>query len=67
VLPRKYAEVFQIKQRLLDLGAMVSSMTGSGPTVFGMFHSRKTAEEAAHALRAQYPVTYLAENTGKSV
>ena len=43
VLPRRYAQVFEIKSQLLELGAMAASMTGSGPTVFGLFRDRIAA------------------------
>lgn len=34
-LPEEYHEVFHIKNRLLELGALNAAMSGSGPTVFG--------------------------------
>ena len=37
VLPRRYSQVFEVKSSLLELGAMAASMTGSGPSVFGIF------------------------------
>ena len=67
VLPRKYATVFEIKSRLLDLGAMTASMTGSGPTVFGMFHDENRAMEAAEQLRRDFSATFACKNVGKSV
>ena len=54
VLPRRYAEVFVIKSELLELGAMAASMTGSGPTVFGIFQDQGTAAQAAAELSGQY-------------
>ena len=59
VLPRRYAEVFAIKSDLLGLGAMGASMTGSGPTVFGIFRDREPAARAAEALSNDYPAAYL--------
>lgn len=35
-----------IKRSLLDLGAVASMMTGSGPTVFGLFPNHETARKA---------------------
>lgn len=67
VLPRKYAQVFEIKRALLDLGAMAASMTGSGPTVFGLFRDPERARQAAQALRSQYPATFFCENVGRAV
>ena len=37
----------RIKETLLDAGAEGALMTGSGPTVFGVFVSRKQAEQAS--------------------
>ena len=59
VLPRKYAQVFEIKSMLLELGAMAASMTGSGPTVFGLFRDRAAAEAAAEVLLAQYQSVFV--------
>ena len=67
VLPRKYSGVFEIKSRLLELGAMAASMTGSGPTVFGIFWNRQTAEEAAEQLTALFPATFLCVPTPAAV
>lgn len=59
VLPRRYAQVFEIKSALLEYGAMASSMTGSGPTVFGVFREKAAAASAAEALSASYPAVFL--------
>lgn len=67
VLPRKYAQVFEIKRKLLDLGAMTSSMTGSGPTVFAMFRDENRAKEAAEQLKSEFPQTYFCKNAEKPV
>ena len=63
VLPRRYAEVFVIKNELLELGAMAASMTGSGPTVFGVFQDQGTAAQAVEALSGQY-AAYLCRPCG---
>ncbi|MBR6678487.1 MAG: 4-(cytidine 5'-diphospho)-2-C-methyl-D-erythritol kinase [Oscillospiraceae bacterium] len=61
VLPRKYEEVFAIKHRLLELGAMNAAMSGSGPTVYGIFDDKCAAEQAYAVLKADYEQCYLAE------
>lgn len=40
-----------IKEQLLSLGAHCSLMSGSGPTVFGLFSDEATAQAAGEALR----------------
>lgn len=65
VLPPEYREVFAIKGRLLELGALNAAMSGSGPTVFGVFRQRQAAEQAARALKEDYVQTFLAEPVKK--
>lgn len=42
----KYQIVMQAKEKLVELGALGSMMSGSGTSVFGIFADRKTAEKA---------------------
>ncbi len=64
VLPRRFSQVFQIKGNLLELGAMAASMTGSGPTVFGIFRDEETARRAAEVLRPHFPTTFVCSPVG---
>ena len=66
-LPEEYHEVFHIKNRLLELGALNAAMSGSGPTVFGIFREETAAKAALTALKQRYPQTYLAKPVGKLV
>ncbi|MFH1102871.1 MAG: 4-(cytidine 5'-diphospho)-2-C-methyl-D-erythritol kinase [Pseudomonadota bacterium] len=50
VTASRYKEVNEAKAALLQQGAIGSLMTGSGPTVFGLFSGKKKAESAAGAL-----------------
>ena len=59
VLPEEYGEVFVIRDKLLALGALGAQMTGSGPTVFGLFKDASAAKRAEEALKAEYEQTYL--------
>lgn len=61
VLPEEYHEVFRIKGKLLELGAMNAAMSGSGPTVFGIFRDRQAAENAWKTLKRRYGQSYLAQ------
>ena len=61
VLDVQEREVFTIKERLLSLGASAAAMTGSGPTVFGLFTDAQAAQTAYNTLKAAYVQTYLAE------
>ncbi len=61
VLPKEYAEVFDIKERFLRLGAEATAMTGSGPTVFGLYRDEAAAQAAYAALQADYAQTFLTQ------
>lgn len=45
--------IADIKKRMKDFGARESLMSGSGPTVFGIFERREQAEEAYEAIRKE--------------
>jgi len=51
----RFPEIFFIKSLLLRHGAMGAAMSGSGPTVFGLFTDRTAAETAFDAFRADQP------------
>ncbi len=48
----KYPEIGLAKEKLLNLGAIGALMSGSGPTVFGLFDNAETAKSANQSLRA---------------
>lgn len=50
----KYPVIEQIKDHMKEHGALNAMMSGSGPTVFGLFDDRETAERACEALRASH-------------
>ncbi|MCI8881891.1 MAG: 4-(cytidine 5'-diphospho)-2-C-methyl-D-erythritol kinase [Lachnospiraceae bacterium] len=43
--------IAQIKEEMIHAGALNSMMSGSGPTVFGLFQSEKLAQQAYRKLR----------------
>ncbi len=47
----KFPEIKIIKEALLDLGAETALMSGSGPSVFGLFRDLQQAEKAIHSMR----------------
>lgn len=51
---RDYPEIREIEEILLRRGALGASMSGSGPTVFGIFRERSTAEDAAASMRERW-------------
>ena len=60
-LPRGQSDIEDIKHKLLDYGALSAVMTGSGPTVFGIFEDESSAKNAYDALKQDYKDTFLAE------
>ena len=53
-------EIRSIKEALLRHSAQGAAMSGSGPTVFGLFRDAAAARRAADALSARYAQTFLA-------
>ena len=47
-----YPEIGEIEEFFVSKGALVSKMTGSGPTVFSIFASKEEAKRAADAFEA---------------
>ena len=47
-----YPVIQEIKDHMKEHGALNAMMSGSGPTVFGLFDDKATAENACEALRA---------------
>lgn len=51
VTEAKYTEITDIKKVMQEYGAMRAMMSGSGPTVFGLYRDEKDAKAAAEAIR----------------
>lgn len=58
-------EIAAIQAAMLRLGALGAAMSGSGPTMFGLFDRLETAESCRRALAETYEQAYLAEPVGK--
>jgi 4-diphosphocytidyl-2-C-methyl-D-erythritol kinase len=67
VTAAQYPEIHGIRQSVLEAGAVAARMTGSGPTVFGVFHEQQHACSALHKLKKLFPKAYLVETLGKGV
>jgi 4-diphosphocytidyl-2-C-methyl-D-erythritol kinase len=55
VAERAHPILKEVKQSLLAFGAQGALMSGSGPTVFGLFAAPTTLANARTALRSRYP------------
>ena len=51
VTEKQYPVITQIKEEMLRGGAMNAMMSGSGPTVFGLFKERSAAKKTAEQIR----------------
>lgn len=62
-----FEQVIEVPQRphikavMRDFGASLTLMSGSGPTVYGLFKKREDAEECAEVLRKNYKEVFVAE------
>lgn len=54
VVTSKYPVIGKIKRGLLDNGALIAAMSGSGSAVFGVFRDTVGAEEAAKAMESKF-------------
>ena len=51
---RKYPVIQEIKDLMEAGGARKAMMSGSGPTVFGIFYEKEKMEQAAAAIRESH-------------
>jgi len=61
VTARKYGVIGEIKRLLIELGAKGSMMSGSGPTVFGIFLDKQSAQNAFNFLKSKNWSCYLTQ------
>ena len=54
-----YPVLRELKEQLTEYGAVAAQMSGSGPTVFGIFTDRRKAEFAKRQLWGKYKTVYL--------
>ena len=50
-----HPEIHAIRKRLLEMEALGARMSGSGPTVFGLFSNKEKAEQAMRILQKEEP------------
>lgn len=56
---RKYPEIALIKEKMKKLGALNVLMSGSGPSVFGVFKEKGLAMEAMETMKTSYREVFL--------
>ena len=63
VVIQSYPVIKSIKQRVVKTGARVTLMSGSGPTVYGIYENKETAVRALDELRKNGNEVILTETT----
>lgn len=61
---RRAVEIASIKAMLIDRGALGASMSGSGPSVFGLFETENAARDACALLKESYRDVFLCGPAG---
>ena len=62
--PRQRSQICAIKAALIDCGALGASMSGSGPSVFGLFDRAEAAQSAYGQLARRFRDTFLCKTIG---
>ena len=60
---KAYPEVDELKKLMTEKGADLVLMSGSGPTVFGVFETMKDAEKAAQGIQKKGLEAYWTRTT----
>lgn len=63
----KHKEIKQIENIMIKNKALGSMMSGSGPTVFGLFDNKEYAKKAKEELLLNYKQVYLVNSSNKGV
>ena len=62
---KEHPIVYNIKRKMMECGSEASLMSGSGPTVFGLFNDYGKAKTAFENLKKLYKETYLVKTNMK--
>lgn len=60
-------EIQEVKQALLDAGALGVGMSGSGPAVFGIAEDEKAARQMRRIVRERYDTTFVCCSTPRGL
>jgi len=63
----RYPGIKKVEQDLMEAGAEAAMMTGSGPTVFGVFREQRTAWQASQVMNKLYDQVYLVKTLNRGV
>lgn len=62
-----HPEISQLKAELIELGSLGSLMSGSGPSVYGIYKDHAAANRAAKGLSKKYKQVYLIKTREKGI
>lgn len=57
-ISKKYPVIRKIKEQLKEMGALAVSLSGSGPTMYGLFEKKQDLDKAYTKIKDQYPFVY---------
>lgn len=58
IICKEYPIIRKIKSKLMKLGAISATISGSGPTVYGIFSNKSKADDAYYLLKREYPFVH---------
>ena len=67
VTSKMHEEIKEIENTMLEYNALGSMMSGSGPTVFGLFDSEEDALNGKVELLKKYSQVYIVRSSEKGV
>ena len=67
VTSNSYIEIKDIENTMMENGALGSMMSGSGPTVFGLYKNREDALNGKKSLLKKYKQVYIVNSSEKGV
>lgn len=67
VTAKQYPEIKRIKQEMIDLGAIGSVMSGSGPSVIGIFKDKKLANDARIFMQKKKCESFVVHTIGRRI
>lgn len=59
ITAERYPEILKLKSRMLDFGADAAQMSGTGPTVFGIFQKKSRAQRVFNSIKGFCDEVYL--------
>ena len=66
VTANEHPVIKKIKQEMIELGALGSVMSGSGPTVIGLFNDKKLANDAKSIMLKKRYEAFVVNTTGRN-